>query len=256
MATGRRRRVLVSCLAMAAFVPGVHGDQPQTFPSGVELITVDAVVTDAHGQPVTGLTREDFVLKEDGVAQEILGFQAFELEQRSGAAEARPAAPASNENAEKEAGRAFAVVVDDLGMKSSEAVTARGAISSFLEHSVGDGDLVSVGSASGEVWWSARIPEGREDLRAVVARIHGRGAVDSRSSDYMSDYEAHWIAEHGDSGLDPSQVAVAAGQGQEIGVNGILERVLSRWMEAGLCPEAGGRVMPSCLSNLRQNAQA
>ena len=51
---------------------------PPTFPSGVELITVDAVVLDRDGRPVPGLTREDFVVKEDGRPREIASFEAFE----------------------------------------------------------------------------------------------------------------------------------------------------------------------------------
>jgi hypothetical protein len=34
-----------------------------TFPSAVELITVDAVVVDSAGRPVAGLARDDFVVK-------------------------------------------------------------------------------------------------------------------------------------------------------------------------------------------------
>ena len=34
-----------------------------TFPSKVELITVDVVVVDKKGQPVPGLTRDDFVVE-------------------------------------------------------------------------------------------------------------------------------------------------------------------------------------------------
>jgi hypothetical protein len=54
--------------------------QPPTFPSEVELITVDAVVLDREGRPVAGLTRDDFVLEEDGQEREIVSFEAFATE--------------------------------------------------------------------------------------------------------------------------------------------------------------------------------
>ena len=45
------------------------------FPSQVELVTLDAVVVDQKGRPVLDLTRDEFVVKEDGVAQEIVSFE-------------------------------------------------------------------------------------------------------------------------------------------------------------------------------------
>src|SRR5437870_924912 len=48
-----------------------------TFPSQVELITVDAVVVDQAGRPVPDLTKDDFVVKEDGRVREIESFEAF-----------------------------------------------------------------------------------------------------------------------------------------------------------------------------------
>ncbi|MEM7052801.1 MAG: VWA domain-containing protein [Acidobacteriota bacterium] len=43
----------------------------------VEVVNVDVVVTDRRGNPVSGLTAEDFVLFEDGEKQEITNFYAF-----------------------------------------------------------------------------------------------------------------------------------------------------------------------------------
>lgn len=44
------------------------------FKMSVRSVVVDAVVTDARGNPVSGLTRNDFHLFEDGVAQQIRTF--------------------------------------------------------------------------------------------------------------------------------------------------------------------------------------
>lgn len=44
------------------------------FSSGVSLVEVYATVTDAAGQPVTGLTRADFIVEEDGERQTIAAF--------------------------------------------------------------------------------------------------------------------------------------------------------------------------------------
>jgi VWFA-related protein len=58
----------------------VHAQQPAanlptaTIRSNTRLVVVDAVVTDKKGQPVTGLTAEDFVVEENGKKQRIAFF--------------------------------------------------------------------------------------------------------------------------------------------------------------------------------------
>jgi VWFA-related protein len=44
----------------------------------VRLHNLDATVTDRDGKPVAGLTREDFILLENGVLQEITNFSAYD----------------------------------------------------------------------------------------------------------------------------------------------------------------------------------
>ncbi len=64
-------------VALAA-VPGRPLLQAQ-FASGVNVVEVYATVTDASGQPVTGLTREDFVVRENGEPQQVTAFAAGEF---------------------------------------------------------------------------------------------------------------------------------------------------------------------------------
>jgi Ca-activated chloride channel homolog len=49
------------------------------FASGVDLVEVYATVSDARGEPVAGLTRDDFIVEEDGRRQEIRAFAAGEF---------------------------------------------------------------------------------------------------------------------------------------------------------------------------------
>lgn len=53
-------------------------DTPR-FRAGTQLVEVYASVTDARGEPVTNLTREDFVVREDGEAQTVSAFAAGEF---------------------------------------------------------------------------------------------------------------------------------------------------------------------------------
>ena len=213
---------------------------PPSFPSGVEVVTIDAVVLDARGRPVPGLTREDFVVTEDGRAQEIAKFESFVAGEAEAAEE--PSAVASNEGAARRTGRAFAVLVDDLRITPVRTELARRAVASFVERSARDGDEVTLGTTSGNVWWSARIPEGREDLLAVARRVRGR-AVESNSLDRITEYEAFWIntqetaPAQGSLQPDRPDSAPAAEPPPEANPVGgsIKERVKLRWKTANLC---------------------
>lgn len=55
--------------------PPVAKDEAR-FRGGVELINVTATVTDASGRFVSGLTRDDFLVMEDGVPQSIVHFSS------------------------------------------------------------------------------------------------------------------------------------------------------------------------------------
>jgi Ca-activated chloride channel homolog len=49
------------------------------FISGIDLVEVYATVSDTRGEPLTGLTRDDFIVEEDGKRQEIRTFSAGEF---------------------------------------------------------------------------------------------------------------------------------------------------------------------------------
>jgi Ca-activated chloride channel family protein len=49
------------------------------FTSGVNLVEVYASVTDTHGQPIAGLTQQDFEVRENGEVQQISNFAAGEV---------------------------------------------------------------------------------------------------------------------------------------------------------------------------------
>jgi len=212
-----------------------------TFPSTVELITVDAVVVDAQGHPVSGLTRDDFVVKEDGRPQEVVGFEAFAPgpESKAGAAASGTQAPGA---LAPHGGSAFAILLDDLRIAPTRAGEARRAAQLFLERSLRAGDEITLGSTSGDAWWSARLPQGREDLLAVLGRVKGR-YVESTSLDRMTDYEAFWINAHEDAPAPgrllpdrpDSAPATAPTPDPNPGRSSLKERVKQRWKDANLC---------------------
>jgi VWFA-related protein len=162
------------------------------FPAQTELVLVDAVVFDANGNPVDGLTRDDFVLREDGVPQSIQRFETVGLPQSAPAAPATATFVSTNTRPPAErrpAPRTFVIVFDDAQLSRTTGKRARAAIATFLEKGLRDDDLVTLVSTATGAWWSARLGEGRGDLLAVLDQLEGRRRVD-RSGSYLSDYEA------------------------------------------------------------------
>jgi VWFA-related protein len=247
----------------AVFGPQPRPQQPSpqvpVFGTEVQLITVDAVVLDKERRPVPGLTRDDFVVMEDGQRVEIVRFEAFaQADDEPPPPDAALGVVATNEPRARASGRAFAVVVDDLNIAPERSEDARRSVSALLEDAVRAGDDVVVGTTSGDVWWSARIPEGRADLRAVAARV--RGKYEERFSfNQMTEYEAWRIAHYEDSPSialsTPGNPSAASGGrasgGAEplpAGVGGVSERVRRRWEGQMLC------LGSACSSMLRGRA--
>ena len=71
---------LVPVLAVLAAPQETDDDYTFFDTLDVEVVNVEVVVTDADGQPVRGLTRDDFELLEDGTPVEITNFYSIETE--------------------------------------------------------------------------------------------------------------------------------------------------------------------------------
>jgi VWFA-related protein len=169
--------------------PKPEGAGP-TFPSAVELVRVDVVVTDKGGRPVSGLTQADFALAEGGVPQPITSFESVSVAdapEEESPAEATFAS--TNVGPEPRRARTFVVLFDDIHLTPTQAHNAKGAVAEFLRHGTGAGDRVTLIASGGGAWWNARMPEGREQLMAILKRLDGRYVSDS-SPDRMTEFEA------------------------------------------------------------------
>jgi VWFA-related protein len=246
MSHGRVFRWVLS-LALLASTAGAQGPPPPTFSSEVELVTVDAVVVDDDGRPVPGLTRDDFVIEAEGRVQEIATFEASTFDVTPARAQGTPASPTSGPAAAPgTAGRRFALVVDDAELTSEEVKGVVRALRSFFERDLRDGDEATLWTTSGDAWWSARIPEGRADLLAMVGRLQGRGASASLQADFISDYEAFGIVNYEGGNLNGP----------------LLKRVSERWLRMNVCATAanpraeatGGQVGGGCLARVKARA--
>src|SRR6188768_1018082 len=87
------------------------------FPSQVELVTVDAVVTDKKNVPIESLTRDSFRVFEDGKPQEITSFEAVILPPSPPPGAPRSRRISTNQSAELRTGRTFIIVFDDIHLQ-------------------------------------------------------------------------------------------------------------------------------------------
>src|SRR6266513_2107856 len=169
--------------------PDASATPNPSFPAQVEVVTVDVVVTDKKGVPITGLKKEDFVVTEEDAPQAITSFDAVELPATASAV--TPTRPRVSTNLDREShnGRSFVILFDDIHLSPFSAQRAKAAVAQFLRTGVREGDRVSLVASGGAAWWSTRMEAGRDELITMLKRLDGRYIPDT-SNERMSDYEA------------------------------------------------------------------
>jgi len=206
---------LVGNSSGAGQVPSQPRAQP-IFPSGVELVAVDVVVLDRHGNPVEGLTRADFSVKENGQPQTIAAFEAMSLRDSPAAPRGRQRI-STNTGPPESAGRWFFVVFDDANISRYSTPRAREAVVQFVDRALRAGDRVMIAPTSGGAWWTGSLPDDRESLAAFVARLQGAWWPDTTAA-RLWDHEA---------------MSIALGRDRQA-----LAQVARRYFEANIIPEA------------------
>ena len=112
--------------------------QPQTtFRTGIDAVTVDAIVTDKQGNPVTDLTAADFEIKENNKVQTIDTFKRVDLTGDKFDVDPAKAAPIlSMETMEREAARddvrLVTIFLDDYHTRKGNAMATRDKVAKFI----------------------------------------------------------------------------------------------------------------------------
>ena len=109
-----------------------------TFRAGVRAIQIDAVVTDATGNPVRGLTADDFVITEKGKPQPITTFEAVDIPFEQQPPDLADADVVTNEGA----GRIYLIVIDSIS--AVNAAYAKRELRKFFETHFAPGDSAAV----------------------------------------------------------------------------------------------------------------
>jgi len=143
---------IAALVLMAAPILARQQDQQPRFRTGVEVVSGSATVTDANGRFVRNLTRDDFAVYEDGVAQAVLYF--------------------SNERVPVSLGLAL----DTSGSMAGEKMrAAQGALSRFLVDLLGPEDEVFVYRFSDEAVLVQGWTTDRTQLPRLLGNIHPSG---------------------------------------------------------------------------------
>lgn len=171
---------VLACLLTAAAGHAQGGSpfqQPSaTFRTDINLVEVHAVVTDARGEFVADLTRDDFEIYESGRLQKPSVFQLVDTPR---AAQARKTASLTAEpdvraSAARFEGRLYVLVLDDLHTNALRSQSVRRAARQFIERHLADGDLAAVVHTSGRSDAGQELTPSRRLLLAAVDRFHGQ----------------------------------------------------------------------------------
>lgn len=208
--TGRLKRVamllplcvLLTLLRVEADRPiGAQTAQPPVFRSGVELVEVAVVVRGSDGRLLTGLTRADFEVLDDGVAQTVTAFNrvSIPIVRTASLPPQASIAPdvASNEHVAES--RIFVLVLDALHVAPHRTRDVRKHARQFIEEFVGPGDLVAVASPGGLAAATQDFTSDKSRLLAAVDQFSGSKL---RSATVERDAEARGIILH--EGRDPA----------------------------------------------------
>jgi VWFA-related protein len=176
--------VLVGGTALrAGQAPAPQGDQTAasipvpTFKAQVEYVEVDALVTDAQGRPVRGLTKDDFQVFEDGKRQTISSFVFVDIPvERADRPLFQPNAiePDVSSNERPFDGRVYVLVLDDRHTAALRTALVKNAARQFIQRNLGANDLMAVVTTGGRTEASQEFTSNRRLLLAAVDKFIGQ----------------------------------------------------------------------------------
>jgi VWFA-related protein len=217
------RSTLFSALLFGAVVSAQTPQAPRpTFQLSVNYVDVDVTVTDAAGNFVTGLTRDDFQLLEDGKPQKVDAFSFVELPierpvrfQPLG----RPVPVDVRSNRDTSSGRVYVIVLDDLDVSPLRTNQVRKSAHEFIEQHFGPHDIAAVVSTSGRRESAQEFTSDPALLLAAIDNFTGQRLQSAEVERIDAYYQSQLM-----SGLDEQSTD---SQGQQTTVPNLLTRIQS-----------------------------
>jgi VWFA-related protein len=143
------------------------------------LVRIDVTVTDKDGNPVRGLSADDFEIFENDKLQKITDFSFIETESRgrgrnpenakNSTAVSAPALPTKLRP--DQVGRTIALVVDDLGLSFSSIGTVKQSLKKFVDNQMQYGDLVAIVRTGSGAGFLQQFTADKRVLYAAIDRI-------------------------------------------------------------------------------------
>jgi VWFA-related protein len=206
-----------TCLVLFVLVPVLpavgrkQSRRPEQAPGVVQvtthLVQVNVIVKDRHGQPVPGLTRDEFTITDDGKPREISGFL---VEQSHTQAALPPVPPDFFTNiTERQTGGAPAVTVillDGLNTRWEDQARSTDQVIKFLRH-IHPGDRVGLYTLGTRLEMLHDFTSDSAAMVQALAHYRGRAGNEVESSQADdTDNPPEWVDTAGDlsSGI-PSQ---------------------------------------------------
>src|SRR5271165_3601495 len=176
-------------------------DTGTTFKLRVNLVQVHVIVRDSVGNPVDKLSKDDFLVYDNGKLQPISTFGIETAKSRKERADAA-AKTQSTESAATAGGsvtlpeRFVAMTFDDVHLKMEDAVTVRVAAGKFID-AMAPGDRVGIFSTSGEL--TQNFTSDRELLKQKLLGLMPRGRIDRSATECpdLSYYVANQLEKEG-----------------------------------------------------------
>ncbi len=166
--------LLVRWVASQTAAPQTAPTQDLTLRFDVDLVQVDAVVTDRKGNHVADLTADEFEVLQDGRPQTIRHF-AYVAPQRP--SKGAPAPAASRPIAREQVRRTIVLLIDDWEMHFPDFVFAQRALTRYVDRELAPGDLVGVVRTSGGSSAMQQLSADPEYLRTVLRGLIWRPAT-------------------------------------------------------------------------------
>ncbi len=154
------------------------GEQPPiTFKVEVNYVEIDAVVTDAQGNFVSNLTKDDFQVLEQGKPQTVSTFSLVDIPVQKfdpPLYKTKPIEPDVRSNRNEFNGRIFVIVLDDLNVSFQRTERVKRAAKQFIDRYLGANDIAAIVQTGGGKRSAQEFTSSRERLSAVVDRFMGQ----------------------------------------------------------------------------------
>ena len=149
--------------------PARASPQP-SFRVSVNLVQVDAIVTDKGGNHVSNLKPEDFEVMEDGKPQTITNFEWIDLKPPHSA---RRLAPGATRGIQREdIRRSIVLMIDDSGpWAEQDVLPVVTAARKFVDEQIAPGDLASVTASRGGMGFFQQLTSDPRQLHAAIDHI-------------------------------------------------------------------------------------